>query len=431
MNNTPKIAIVLKGYPRLSETFISQEILALEKLGFDFLLLSLRHPTDKTVHPVNLEIKAAVTYLPEYIHDDPLRVIKAWWRVRRLAGYSQAWKDFRADFARDISRNRIRRFAQGLVIAAEFGGKISALYAHFAHTPTSAARYAAKMLGKPFAISAHAKDIWTSPDWEISQKLNDCQWLVTCTAGGRGHLQNLSADRTKVHLVYHGLDLKRFPSPKDNLSIRTGEDENNPLRLITVGRAVAKKGLDNLINALAILPENLHWQWTHIGGGPLHETLVSQAKELKIYDRCHFRGALDQREVISAYNQSDLFVLPCRIDKDGDRDGLPNVIVEAQSQQLAVISSPISGIPELIIDGENGLLVEPDDAQLLATAITRLAADHKLRNKMGRVGEQRVRRDFDHLSTIGDLADLLDELAPGRSGKVPYVTKKNNSLSAN
>ena len=407
-----KIAIILKGYPRLSETFISQEILALEKLGFNFHLISLRHPTDKAVHPVNREIVAPVTYLPEYIHHEPLRVLKAWWQVRNRPGYEDAWRHFKKDLTRDLSRNRIRRFAQAMVIAAEFSEQVCALYAHFLHTPASATRYAAKITGLPFAISAHAKDIWTSPDWEISEKLTDCQWLATCTAGGRDHLQGLAADKNKVNLVYHGLDLARFPPPSRGNSRRTGANHDDRLRLISVGRAVAKKGLDNLIAALALLPMNLHWQWSHIGGGPLREKLRDQAQQLGILDKCQFRGALDQVDVIAAYNQSDLFVLPCRIDETGDRDGLPNVIVEAQSQGLAVISSPISGIPELIVDGTNGLLVEPDKPQMLARAITQLANDPKLRNAMGMAGQTKVRSDFNHLSTIGDLAVLLEKLLP-------------------
>ncbi|MCF6321148.1 MAG: glycosyltransferase family 4 protein [Rhizobiaceae bacterium] len=417
MNTGNKIGIVLKGYPRLSETFISQEILALEKLGFNLQIISLRHPTDKAVHPINREISAQVSYLPEYIHNEPLRVFKAWRIARKFDGYSSAWRAFRKDLVRDFTRNRFRRFAQGLVIAAEYSREISCLYAHFLHTPTSATRYAALMAAKPFAISAHAKDIWTSPDWEITEKLDDCQWLATCTAGARDHLQTLSHDPKKVHLVYHGLDLKRFPSPKNQPSNRNGSDENNPLRIITVGRAVAKKGLDNLLNALSNLPASLHWQWTHIGGGPLRDQLKAQADSLGISHKCTFRGALDQRDVITAYNNSDLFVLPCRIDKDGDRDGLPNVIVEAQSQGLAVISSPISGIPELIENEKNGLLVEPDKPDKLAAAIIRLADDTNLRNSMGSAGEAKVRAQFNHHSTIGDLADLLRELVSNSQTK--------------
>ena len=400
----------MKGYPRLSETFISQEILALQNLGFDFQLISLRHPTDKIVHPITKEITAPVAYLPEYIYQEPLRILKAWWRVRKMAGYKIAWQAFKGDLARDFTRNRIRRFAQGMVVADEFGDEISALYAHFLHTPTSVARYAAKITAKPFAISAHAVDIWTSPDWEVREKLDDCQWLSTCTAFAKAHLQGLAAEPGKVHLVYHGIDLARFPATSRQPSRRTGENYSEPLRIISVSRAVVKKGLDNLLDALALLPEDLHWQWTHIGGGPLTNQLHAQAARLGILEKCQFRGALDQLEVIKAYHESDLFVLANRVDKSGDRDGLPNAILEAQSQGLAVISSPISGIPELIVDKINGLLVEPDEPQLLASAMALLATDYQMRNKMGKTGQARIQAKFSHLTTIGALAKLLNQL---------------------
>ena len=226
--------------------------------------------------------------------------------------------------------------------------------------------------GKSFSISAHAKDIWTSPEWEIREKLDDADWLVTCTKGGAQYLAGL-APPNKVKLVYHGLDLSRFPSPKTKQSKRDGTSKAKAIRLITVGRAVAKKGIDSLIEALAKLPKDLHWQWTHIGGGPLKQDLQAQAKLLGIAENCDFRGSMPQREVLEAYLKSDLFILPSRIDETGDRDGLPNVIVEAQSQRMAVISTNISGIPELIDNGKNGLLNDPDDVTALANSIVELS----------------------------------------------------------
>ena len=189
---------------------------------------------------------------------------------------------------------------------------------------------------------------------------------------------------------------------------RDGSDADKPVRLITVGRAVAKKGIDNLLNALAKLPEDLHWQWTHIGGGELHDDLVQQAKDLEIIEHCNFLGSKTQQEVIAQYKVSDIFILPCKIDDTGDRDGLPNVIVEAESQRLPVITTPISGIPELIRDDGNGVFVQPDDSDELCAAIASLAKDPKRRKRLGLEGEKNVREDFDHLTTIGQLVELLD-----------------------
>jgi glycosyltransferase involved in cell wall biosynthesis len=409
------IAVVLKCYPRLSETFIAQEIHALESAGFELTLISLRHPTDRKTHPVNDEIRAPVLYLPEYLYQEPLRVFAAWRKARRLPGYRKAFKHFIADFRRDPTANRGRRFGQAMVLAAEFPESAGWIYSHFIHTPSSVARYAAAMRGLPWCASAHAKDIWTSPDWELAEKLQSAEWTVTCTAGGAGHLKALAADPEKVNLVYHGLDLSRFPRFASRCASRDGSDADNPARLLTVGRAVAKKGLDTLVEALALLPADLSWRWVHIGGGELHEALQAQVKRLGLRDRVTLLGSREQTEILSAYRSSDLFVLPCRIAPNGDRDGLPNVLVEAQSQGLACISTPVSGITELLIDGQNALLVPPDDPKALAAAMARAIRDPALRERLGNAGAERVHAEFDHRATIGRLIALFESMGASAS----------------
>ena len=401
------VAIFLKGYPRLSETFIAQEILNLQKAGLPLQLVSLRHPTDTKRHPVHHEITAPVLYLPEYVHQEWVRCFRGWLIARKLPGYATARNIWLKDLFRDKSRNRVRRFVQSLVAAAELGDDIDWLYGHFIHTPGSVTRYVAKMRNIPFSISAHAKDIWTSPDWELSEKLDDAEWTVTCTKGGADHLADLAASDDAVHLVYHGLDLKRFPYREPQNSTRNGLDKNDPIQILTVGRAVEKKGLDTLLTSLSQLPNTLHWHWTHIAGGPLLAALKKQAKELQIEDKLTFLGSQAQSRVLQAYQESDLFVLPCRIASDGDRDGLPNVIVEAQSQGLAVISSPISGIPELIEDNVNGLLITPDTPDELAKAIEALAKNPEKRTKLGNVGAKRVQKYFNAENEIDLLLELL------------------------
>lgn len=408
MSSKKRIAVVLKGYPRLSETFIAQEILELERAGFDLSIISLRHPTDKHTHPVHAEIKAPKYYLPEYIYQELFRV---WWAKVNCAFKSGFWKAlpvFLKDLVRDPTANRIRRWGQAMVLSHEYAGNCDHIYAHFLHTPCSVARYAALISGKSFSISAHAKDIWTSPEWEMREKLKDCDWLVTCTEGGADYLKTLAPDG-RVHLVYHGLDLSRFPSPENNPSKNDGSSRSKTVKLVTVGRAVAKKGIDTLLHALALLPKDINWHWTHIGGGPLKGDLETLALKLGIHDRCDFKGALPQSEVLETYKKSDLFILPSRIDETGDRDGLPNVIVEAQSQGKAVISTSISGIPELIQDGINGILIQPDKINDLAKAIEKLSRNPKTRNQMGKLGEEKVRSHFSHKQTIGDIVSLLNQ----------------------
>src|SRR5690606_26356994 len=159
-----------------------------------------------------------------------------------------------------------------------------------------------------------------------------------------------------------------------------------------------------LLNALALLPPAVHWRLTHIGGGPLSRALKEQARALGLESRITWRGAQPQDQVLAAYRAADLFVLPCRIGGDGDRDGLPNVLMEAQSQGLAVVSTPISGVPELIEDGRTGLLVPPQDPAALAAALARLIGDPKLRAELGAAGQAKVRRDFDMQAGVAELA---------------------------
>lgn len=403
------IAIVLKGYPRLSETFIAQEILGLQRNGLNLELVSLRHPTDHARHPVHEEITAPVSYLPEYLHQEPTRVLRAWWAMRRRPEYAAVRKQWLNDLRRDPVRNRVRRFGQALVLAHELPEHVSWIYAHFMHTPTSVARYAAKLRGLPYSISAHAKDIWTIPDWEKTEKLVDCQWLATCTAANVAHLRGLVADPGKVHLLYHGLDFERFAPPALGDFSRDGRDAKKPVRLFSVGRAVEKKGYDDLMRALAALPPHLHWHFTHVGGGSVLSALKSQAETLGIHNRISWLGAQPQTQVLAAYRESDVFVLASRIGSDGDRDGLPNVLMEAQSQRLACLSTNISGIPELIENGVSGLLVEQRDCLELSAALEKLIAKPDLRRQLAEAGLQRVHEHFSMQAGIDRLAAMFKD----------------------
>ncbi|MGF1631944.1 MAG: glycosyltransferase [Kiloniellaceae bacterium] len=401
------VAVILKGYPRLSETFIAQEILALERRGFALRLVSLRHPTDRKRHPVHDDIRAPVGYLPEYLYQEPLRVLRGWWSARGRPGYARARQAFLRDLRRDLTPNRLRRFGQACVLAAELPGTVTQLYAHFLHTPASVTRYAAMMTGLPWSVSAHAKDIWTIPDWEKREKLEEARWLVTCTAFGAAHLRGLAAQPERVNLLYHGLDLDRFAAAPPAQGGPDGSDPADPVRLLSVGRAVEKKGYDLLLSALATLPGDLHWRFTHVGGGPLRPALERQAAALGLAGRIDWRGAEAQAEVLAQYRGADLFVLASRIAKDGDRDGLPNVLMEAQSQGLACLATRVAAIPELIDDGVTGALVPPEDPAALAARLARLITDPDERRRLGQAGQQRMRADFDMKSGIDTLARLL------------------------
>ncbi len=418
------VVFLLKGYPRLSETFIAQEIKALEQGGLPLEIWALRRPTDTRTHPIHAEIKAQVGYLPEYLHDAPARVLRCLFKSMLRPGFVRAALALLRDLPRDLSRSRIRRFGQACVLASEMPRGTTRIHAHFIHTPASVARYCSLIAGLPWSISAHAKDIWTSPDRDLADKLAAADWTVTCTKAGLEQLNSLAPPTKPAILVYHGLDLSRFAALPVPMASRDGSDAAKPVRLLTVARAVEKKGLDTLLEALAVLPSNLSWQWTHVGGGEGVAALRAQAQRLGIAGRCDFRGALDQVDVLGLYRTSDLFVLPCRIASDGDRDGLPNVLVEAASQALAILSTPVSGVVELIDDGVHGALVSPDDPAGLARRMAELMGDPQERYRLGLAAMKKVRGSLDHTVTIGKLRTLFASGRDGLSGPVEARPQK-------
>ena len=407
MTGGQPLGIVLKGYPRLSETFIAQEILNLERAGFTLTIFSLRQPTDRRRHPLHDDIQATVNYLPEYLYRQPYRVLKSWLAMRRRPGYRSARRQWLQDLRRDRSANRIRRFGQALVLAAERPAQINRLYAHFLHTPASVARYAGGILGIPWACSAHAKDIWTSPAWELEEKLASCRWLTTCTRCNLTYLRSLTRSPDRVHLNYHGIDRTRFGPNPTAYTDRTGERAGQPVRILSVGRLVAKKGYADLLRVLAVLPPDLHWEFHHIGGGPLGDALAAQSRAHGLDQRVFWHGAAPQQEVIRAYERADLFVLNCCIDQHGDRDGLPNVLVEAQFQGLPIIAPDISGIPELLRHKHNGLLVNVGDADALKAALLQLIQEPALRQRLGQNGKLVVEQAFDMATSFARLEALL------------------------
>ena len=399
-----RLAIIVKGWPRLSESFIAQEVLALERRGFRIDLYSLRHPTDASVSAFQNEISAQPSYLPEYLAQEPFRVWHGWRAARALPGFDQARIVFQKDIRRDPTRNRIRRFGQAMVLAHEIAPNTVHLHAQFLHTPCSVTRYAALMLQRPFSFSAHAKDIWTTPDWEKREKIVDAEFGVTCTALGLADLrQRASPDhKHKLHLVYHGIDPDRFPAT-DQPEKKPG----TPLKILSVGRAVEKKGFDLLLKGLSLLPQDLDWTWTHCGGGNGLPSLKRLALSLGLEGHISWRGPIAQEELVEIYRSHHVFVMPSRQAADKDQDGLPNVLMEAQSQGMACIATDVGGIPELVLSDDTGLLVPPNHPEALAQAITDLAGDSDKRRRLGIAAQQRIRTKFLLPDHIGQLDALL------------------------
>ena len=408
----PRIAVAMKGYPRLSETFIAQELLGLQQRGLPFEIWSLRHPTDAAKHLMHQQITAPVRYLPEYLHDEPARVARGLLAALLRPGLLQLLPVFLRDLARDRTRNRWRRFGQACVMAHELPRDITHLHVHYLHTPASVIRYAALLGGLTWSFSAHAKDIWTTEDWEKREKIASAAWGVTCTRDGHRELERLSDRPDKVALLYHGLDLARFPAPGPR-SARDGSNANDPVRFVTIGRAVAKKGFDDLLEALGRLPSTLNWRLTHIGGGEKLKALQAQAQALELDDRIIWAGPKAQDEVIAALRAADLFVLPSKEAGDGDRDGLPNVVMEAASQGLPIVATDFAGIPEFVRDGVEGQLVPPGDVAALAVALGELAGAPGKRAMLGEAAYARLTEAFSAQAGLDRVAAMLKRSAGG------------------
>ena len=412
------VAVVVKGYPRLSETFIAQEILALERRGVDIVIVSLRRPTDRFTHPIHAEIRSPVLYLPEYLHDAPGRVLRAWKIARTLPGYHRARSMWLADLVRDRTANRVRRFGQALVFAAELG-RARFIHAHFLHTPASVARYASAMLGIPWSFSAHAKDVWTTPEWEKREKLADARFGVTCTRVNLEHLAALAPSPDTVELVYHGLDHARFPHRAQERPSRDGSDPSDPVRILSVGRLVEKKGFDDLLGALSMVPSALAWRLEIVGGGALDARLRRRAATLGIAERVRWQGSLAHDRVVECFGDADLFALASRISADGDRDGLPNVLMEAQLLGAACIATRVSAMPELIEHDVNGLLVSPRDPAALAATLERAIVDPALRSRLAAAGRRTVTARFSFEEGVARIAARLTAASDPLPAPVP------------
>ena len=438
VKNNVQIGYILKGYPRTSETFITNEIRLLEKMGVGLAIFSVKKLEGEKNHAMVRDIEAPVTYLPQA---DPLSEARfSRWLIDNVPKFSSSHvqlfkkkplaylKVFLECLVMSIQyRNGLfemprevflKEFLQsGFVANAVMeSGQIQHLHAHFCHGSTTIAMFASRMTGIPFSFTAHAKDIYLkelNPGKLLQNKMRRAEFLVTCTGANEEHLQRLAPKGTKIHKIYHGLDTNLFANG-DQVSPKTN-NEGLPV-VLSVGRLVEKKGFDYLIKACAILKERgLRFHCQIVGGGDGYtEKLVSLIKELGVEDTVNLHGAVTQEELRDIYKKATLFALPCLVVDNGDRDGIPNVLVEAMSMRVPVVSTDISGIPELIENNVNGLLVPEKNAVAMADAIEKLLINPGLRQQLSDAGRVRVCKDFDSQLTTLDLKDLfVSQLANG------------------
>jgi glycosyltransferase involved in cell wall biosynthesis len=392
------LVVVVNGFPRLSETFVLRELLELERRGLRLHVVAMRRPDEIVRQDALDDLRATVEYLP----DAPaqyqrlrVRLAHTTFLLQRRLGYVQALAEAMA--SPDFSRSLGARAALLAHRVVRLGSP--PLYIHFAHKPATVGRLAALLAGVPYALSAHAKDIWLTPDDELARKVRNAEVVLTCTAEGRAHLAELAGDETPVQLAYHGVDLdQRLRSP------RPGE----PPTVLAVGRLVEKKGHETLLLATARLRDRgLRFMVRLAGEGPEWPRLQRLVHELDLGDRVAFLGPLTESEVRQEYEHADVFALPCRKLPNGDQDGLPNVILEAMAHGVPVVSTPLGGIVEAIVDGESGLLAQQDDATGLADQLARLIAEPTLRDAIGLCGRRRVAERFESRANLPAVVDAL------------------------
>lgn len=408
------VGVLVKIYPKLSETFILEELLGLERLGERLHVFALQPPTDAVSHDAVARVAAPVTYLPELrprrfaafavahlalAATAPLRYLSA---LRAAAGRAGGLADF---------------LRAGWLVRALRRAGIGHLHTHFISRPADVAELVAR-LGIPFSISAHAKDIYLSPPADLRRKLSAARFTVTCTEYNRRTLATIAPDAT-IHRMYHGVDAVRFDP------VLRRPDERPPL-VLAVGRLREKKGFDTLVDACALLrSQGIAFRCEIVGYGDQHPALAARIARSGLEGTVALTGKLAREAVIERYARAAVFVQPSRVGQDGDRDGIPNVLLEAMAMALPVVSTPVSGIPELVDHDRTGLLVAPDRPAELAAAITRLLADPALGRRLAAAGRRAVQEDFDNDHNLGLLRGLLespdectshaDLAAPGRS----------------
>ncbi|MFN9971654.1 MAG: glycosyltransferase [Phycisphaerae bacterium] len=402
------LAIVVKGYPRLSETFIARELAGLQRRGIAFSLHALRHPS-ADARLTRYEPRLACDYLPEYLHEAPLVVARAVAGATGLPGFAKAARAFRHDLARDPGRARIRRFGQACVLAQRLGRHVHHIHCHFAHSPASVARYAACLLGIGYSLSAHAKDVWTTPVWDLRDKLAEAAFVVTCNSPARDRLLQISPD-CRLSLVHHGVD-GGLVVPSVSVSTRDGSDAGAPVRLVAVARAVEKKGLRHLLEAVARLAGRVHVELAHFGDGPLLGRMREHVVSLGLQERVTLHGGRPHGEIIAAMDAADLLVFPADVAADGDRDGLPNVVLEAQARGLCVVACDAGGVGDAVRDGVTGALVARGDPEALACRIEVLCRQPQERARLARAALGMNAALFDAAAGHDQIAALLREAA--------------------
>jgi glycosyltransferase involved in cell wall biosynthesis len=430
------VAYILKGYPRISESFILNEIYLLETMNLNLHIFSVKKSDEKKSHKVVDSIQAPVDYLPEdssatgssfgrWLWVNFPRFFPSHWRlfVKRPFAYLQTLfyvlfglslrvslgksPTFKTTFIKDFMRS-------GYIALRVLEHKnIQHLHGHFCHGATTMTMLVSHLTGIPYSFTAHAKDIYVpklNPCGLLQTKIERAEFVTTCTDYNGQFLRSLSPQSTPIYTLYHGLDTKLFMPPM--------KEPDGVSTILSVGRFVEKKGFPYLIDACRILKnKGLEFKCRIIGQKDEQSELVANMiQEFGLEDTVMIEGDMTQTELKEVYGSSAIFALPCFIVDSGDRDGIPNVLAEAMASGRAVVSTNISGIPEIVKHEVNGLLVPQKNAAALAKALEQLLQNPELRAELGQAARAKVCEMFDSKTTTVFLKDLFNTCLTNYSG---------------
>lgn len=407
--NPPRVAYVLKVWPRFSQTFVLREILNHEAAGQPIEIFALRRSDDSAFHESLARVQAPVTYLDRERPD-----AEGLWD--RLHQASRSFPGLGEILGEDVPEGAVAVDAALRVATAVRERRITHLHAHFGKSATTVARLAARIAGVPYSFTAHARDIFHESvrPADLARKVRDAAAVVTVSRYNKRHL-----DRTfgppdgRVRVVYNGLDLGDAPYAP--------AAEPRPT-ILGVGRLVPKKGFEILVDACALLAKRgVRFRCDIVGDGPLREALTARIAGHGLEDRVALLGPLSSHRVLEHMRSAALVAAPCVVAEDGDRDGLPTVLLEAMASGTPCVSTDVTGIPEVIVDEDTGLCVPRGDVGALADACARLLGDRGFARELARRARARIERDFDLERNVARLREMFAESraedpSVGRSG---------------
>ena len=402
----PEIGYVVKMFPRLSETFILNEIREMERHGLALRIFSLKRPTQSDAQLVAGTVRAPVHYLPNRIYREPVRVVRAHIGVlfRFPRGYVRTLLHVLRGRELSSMARGLRRFCQTCCLVQEMR-EVRHLHAHFASDPTRLASWARMICEVPFSVTTHAKDLYAgdrikSPG--LHYKLRLARFVVTNSEHSAEDLRMAIQEPIRLVTIYNGIDLSAFP--------QRAKEPATP-SILAVGRLVEKKGFEHLIKACGILKaRGVPFRCEIIGGGALRQALEGVIQELGLSRLVRLRGQMAQSQLREHYAEATVFALPCVAAADGDRDILPNVVKEAMAIGVPVVTTHLEGIEELVTPEVSGLLVAPRNSEALAQALERLLTDETLRRRLAAEGRKVVEDRFDARTAFKRLGELLGEV---------------------